>query len=153
MNIRTNLAILGLSACSLLFSSCASTQEEQGEIIGGVVGGIIGAQIGEGSGKTVATIVGAVAGSMIGRHIGQTMDENDRAVAARTLTDARTGQTTHWVNPDNGNVYEVTPTRTFESAGAPCREFTLDATVGGTPGQQVYGTACLQADGSWALQP
>ena len=33
------------------------------------------------------------------------------------------------------------------------REFTLDATVGGTPGQQVYGTACLQADGSWELQP
>ena len=153
MNIRTSLTIFGLSACSLLFLSCGTTQEEQGEIIGGVVGGIIGAQIGEGSGQTVATIVGAMAGSMIGRHIGQTMDENDRVVAARSLTAARSGETTHWVNPDNGNVYEVTPTRTFDSAGAPCREFTLDATIGGTPGQQVYGTACLQADGSWVLQP
>jgi surface antigen len=153
MNIRTKLTIPGLCLCGVLLASCGTTQEEQGEIIGGVVGGIIGAQIGEGSGQTVATIVGAVAGSMIGRHIGQTMDENDRIAAARTLTSARTGETTQWVNPDNGNVYEVTPTRTFESAGAPCREFTLDATVGGTPGQQVYGTACLQADGSWELRP
>ena len=153
MNIRTELTVFALCAGGLLLAACGTTQEEQGEIIGGVVGGIIGAQIGEGSGQTVTTIVGAMAGSMIGRHIGQTMDENDRAAAARTLTNARTGETTHWVNPDNGNVYEVTPTRTFDSAGAPCREFLLDATVGGSPGQQVYGTACLQADGSWRLQP
>ena len=90
---------------------------------------------------------------MIGRHVGQTMDQNDRMYAGRTLNDARTGETIQWVNPNNGNVYAVTPTRTFESAQGPCREFTLDATVGGEPGQEVYGTACLQPDGSWKLQP
>ena len=90
---------------------------------------------------------------MIGRHVGETMDQNDRMYTAQTLNDSRTGATTRWTNPDNGNVYEVTPTRTFETESGPCREFTLDATVGGEPGQEVYGTACLQADGSWRLQP
>jgi surface antigen len=125
---------------------------EQGEIIGGVVGGVVGAQVGEGTGQTVAIIVGTLAGAMIGRHIGETMDDVDRMHTARTLNDNRTGQPTTWVNPDTGHEYTVTPTRTFEESGGPCREFTLNATVGGEPDQEVYGTACLQADGSWLVQ-
>lgn len=144
---------LAALALGVLFVGCGTTHEQQGEIIGGVVGGVIGAQVGEGSGQTVAIIVGAVAGSMIGRHIGETMDQNDRMYTARTLHDGRTGETTRWVNPDNGNVYEVTPTRTYAVAGGPCREFTLDATISGVPGQDVYGTACLRPDGAWELQP
>ncbi len=153
MKNTLKLSMLAVAAFAMQLSACGTTQEEQGEIIGGVIGGVIGAQIGEGSGRTVAIIVGTMAGSMIGRQIGQTMDENDRAYTASTLNDARTGQTTRWTNPDNGIVYEVTPTRTFDTATGPCREFTLDATIGGEPGQEVYGTACLQADGSWMLRP
>lgn len=153
MNMRVILLLLGWLAASMTIVSCGTTHEQQGEILGGVLGGVIGSQIGEGSGQTVAIIVGTMAGSMIGRHIGETMDQNDRMYAGRTLNDARTGETTQWVNPDNGNVYAVTPTRTFETASGPCREFTLDATVGGVPGQEVYGTACRQADGTWVLQP
>lgn len=153
MDTRAKLLIVALAAFALQFTACGSMEEKEGEIIGGVVGGIIGAQFGEGRGKTAAIIVGTMAGSMIGRHIAETMDQHDRMYAAQSLNDARTGETTHWVNPDNGNVYEVTPTRTFESATGPCREFTIDATIGGEPDQQMYGTACLQADGSWRLQP
>jgi surface antigen len=68
------------------------------------------------------------------------------------LNDTRTGQSTSWVNPDTGYAYAVTPTKTFERSGAPCREFSLNATVGERPDQEVYGTACLQADGSWLVQ-
>jgi surface antigen len=153
MNSKYATAVLAACACALLCAACGSTQEEQGEIIGGVVGGLIGSQIGEGSGRTAAIIIGTMAGSMIGRQIGETMDQNDRVNTALTLNEARTGQTTQWVNPDNGNVYAVTPTRTFETTSGPCREFTIEATVGGTAGQEVYGTACLQPDGSWKLQP
>lgn len=151
MGTRAKWVLLVAVAAGLQLVACGTTQEQQGEIIGGVVGGVIGSQVGSGSGKTAAIIIGTMAGSMIGRQIGQTMDQNDRMYTAQSLNDSRTGETTRWVNPDNGNVYEVTPTRTYETASGPCREFTLDATVGGQTGQEVYGTACLQADGSWKL--
>lgn len=146
---------LGVSALALaltLSSGCETmSQAEQAEVIGGVVGGVVGAQVGEGSGRTIAIIVGTLAGAMIGRQIGETMDDVDRMRTARSLNDSRTGQSTTWVNPDTGYEYTVTPTRTFEESGGPCREFSLNATVGGQPDQEVFGTACLQADGSWML--
>lgn len=136
-----------------LFSACESmSQSQQGELIGGVVGGVVGSQIGEGHGRTAAIIIGTMAGAMIGRQIGETMDDVDRMRTAQTLNDARTGQSRTWVNPDTGYEYTVTPTRTYEQSDGPCREFSLNATVGNQPGQEVYGNACLQADGSWLVQ-
>jgi surface antigen len=128
------------------------SQAEQGELIGGVIGGVVGAQVGDGHGQIVAIIVGTMAGAMIGRHVGETMDDVDRMQTAQSLNDSRTGQSTTWVNPDTGYEYTVTPTRTFEESGGPCREFRLDATIGDQTDQEVYGTACLQADGSWLVQ-
>ena len=142
--------ILGIA---IPLGSCeTTTHAQQGEIIGGVLGGVMGSQIGEGRGQTVAIIVGTIAGAMIGRHIGETMDDNDRMQAAQALNYARTGQGTTWVNPDNGNRYTVTPTATYERNEGPCREFRLDAQVGDSPNEDVYGTACLQADGSWLVR-
>ena len=149
-------AMVGLSALlflSLGVGACAtSTHGQQGEVLGGVIGGVVGAQVGEGRGRTAAIIIGTIAGSMIGRHIGETMDDVDRTRTAIVLNDSRTGETTSWVNPDNGHRYAVTPTRTYEQGAGPCREFRLDATVGDQSHQHVYGTACLQADGSWLVQ-
>jgi len=117
-----------------------------------VIGGVIGAQVGEGRGRTTAIIVGTIAGAMIGRHVGESMDDSDRMMTAMVLNDCRTGKTTTWVNPDTGYRYSVTPTRTYEQDSGPCREFQLDATVRGQTNQDVYGTACYQADGSWLVQ-
>jgi surface antigen len=80
------------------------------------------------------------------------MDDTDRMRTAVALNDAKTNQGTTWTNPDNGNLYTVTPTRTYVQGDGPCREFRLDATVGDQSNQEVYGTACLQADGSWLVQ-
>ena len=146
------LAALFLLMTGVIAGCETTSHAQQGEIIGGVLGGVIGAQVGEGRGKTAAIILGTLAGSMIGRHIGESMDDTDRMYTARTLNDAKTGQSTTWVNPDNGNQYTVTPTRTIEQTSGPCREFRLDANVGGQNDQEVYGTACLQADGSWLVQ-
>ena len=146
------LAMLFLLTTGVITGCETTSHAQEGEIIGGVLGGVIGAQIGEGRGQTAAIILGAIAGSMIGRHIGETMDETDRMYTATALNDARTGEGTTWVNPDNGNSYTVTPTRTYEQAEGPCREFRLDATVGDTDNQEVYGTACLQPDGSWLVR-
>lgn len=150
--IRSQLVLISAMALTF-FSACETmTQAEQGEVIGGVIGGVVGAQVGDGSGQTAAIIIGTLAGAMIGRHLGETMDDVDRMQTARTLNDSRTGQSTTWVNPDTGYEYTVTPTNTFEQSGGPCREFSLNATVGGQPDQELYGTACLQADGSWLVQ-
>ncbi len=147
---RTGVLLALVTAITL--QGCASLDRaDQGEIIGGVVGGVLGSQIGGGRGQTIATIAGTIAGSMIGRRIGEGMDESDRLNTAAALRDSRTGQGATWVNPDNGTRYTVTPTRTFENSGAPCREFRVDANVGGEPNQEVNGTACLQSDGSWMI--
>jgi len=149
---RSQLALVA-SVALTLFAGCETmSQAEQGEVIGGVIGGVVGAQVGDGSGQTAAIIIGTLAGAMIGRHIGESMDDVDRMRTARTLNDSRTGQPTTWVNPDTGYEYTVTPTRTYEQSGGPCREFSLNATVGGQPDQEVYGTACLQTYGSWLVQ-
>lgn len=141
-----------LLAGSLLLSGCSSTQEQKGQVLGGVLGGALGSQVGGGRGKTVAIILGAVAGAMIGRHIGENMDDGDRSKTASALNDARIGESTSWVNPDTGYRYNVTPTRTYQAGSGPCREFTLDATVGQKRNQDVHGNACLQPDGSWQVE-
>ena len=138
-------------ALALVAGCETTTNAQKGEILGGVLGGVVGSQVGDGTGQTVAIIVGTMAGAMIGRQIGQSMDDVDRMKTAQALNDNRSGQSTTWTNPDTGEQYTVTPTRTYEQSGSPCREFELDATVGGEPGQRVTGTACLQADGTWKV--
>ena len=138
----------------ILTSGCAQQyhrHEQEGMVIGGILGGILGAQVGEGSGKTAATIVGTMAGAMIGGAVGRSMDDTDRLKTARSLETVRTGVPSTWQNPDTGNQYTVVPTRTFDSSTGPCREYTVDAMVGGKR-EKIYGTACRQPDGSWQVQ-
>jgi len=141
----TLLACLAVAACST-----APTKEEQGMIIGAIAGGILGHQVGGGSGQVLATMVGTVAGAAIGGSIGRTMDETDRINASATLENVRTGVSSGWVNPDTGYEYVMTPTNTYDSGTGPCREYTLDATIGGQT-EQIYGTACRQPDGAWKV--
>jgi len=64
-------------------------------------------------------------------------------------TRAGIGDTIVW--HDGGASGAVTTVREgTSSAGLPCREFQQTITVGGTQ-EQGYGTACLQADGSWRI--
>jgi surface antigen len=125
-----------------------ATQEQSGTVIGGVVGGAIGSQFGRGDGRIAATIIGALVGASIGGNIGRTMDNNDRMRIAQALETQPLNAPTRWVNPDNRNVYTVVPTRTYNNTSGPCREYTMDAVIGGRA-ERVVGTACRQADGSW----
>ena len=142
-----------VAACSIVFSGCetAGPKEQTGMVIGGIVGGVVGSQVGSGRGQTAATIIGTLAGAAIGGSIGRSMDETDKLKTAHTLETVRTGVSSQWKNPDTGNEYVVTPTRTYETTEGPCREYTVDATIGGKP-ETVYGTACRQPDGSWKIQ-
>lgn len=136
---------------SVIVSGCATgPKEETGMVIGGIIGGVLGSQVGSGRGRTTATVIGALAGSAIGSSIGREMDELDRMKMSATLETTRTGVATTWTNPDSGYDYRMEPTRTYEAAEGPCREYVLDAEIGGRT-EQVYGTACRQADGSWRI--
>jgi len=149
---KTLTLLTGTVLATALLTGCATQmpREDAGVLIGGVVGGILGHQIGGGRGQVAATILGSVAGMAIGGAIGRSMDEVDRMNMAASLETTRTGVTTEWRNPDSGTHYVMTPTQTIESPEGPCREFTLDAQIGGQT-EQVYGTACRNPDGSWRI--
>jgi surface antigen len=143
--------------CALIttLSGCATEpghqQEQAGMVIGGILGGAVGSQVGKGSGRTVAIIAGTLAGAAIGGSVGRSMDETDRMKTAQTLETVRTGVPSSWQNPDTGHQYTVVPTRTYDASTGPCREYTVDAVIGGKK-EKVYGTACRQPDGSWKVQ-
>lgn len=141
----------------LLLAGCAAPpsdapRQQAGTVIGAVVGGVLGSQIGHGDGRAAATILGAIAGGAVGNVIGRSMDDTDRLRTAQVLETSPTGAPVHWRNPDTGREFTVVPTRTYASAQGPCREYTMDANVGGRI-EKVYGTACRQSDGSWRVQP
>ncbi len=144
MLLRTTCLALSFA----LLAGCQTTQQQTGTVLGGVAGGLLGSQVGGGRGTTAAIIVGTLAGAMIGGYIGQQMDENDRYRQQQALERAPTNQPTSWRNPDNGTQYTVTPTRTYDSAEGPCREYETEAIIDGKR-EVVVGTACRQSDGSW----
>lgn len=129
-------------------AACETSNEKTGTVIGAIAGAAIGTQIGSGSGTAIATIAGTLLGGYIGGELGRQMDEKDRQQAAATLESTPTHETSTWTNPDTGNRYEVTPTRTFVDDQQPCREYTTEAWIDGQR-ETVVGTACRQSDGTW----
>ena len=150
--MRIRVITAAVSALVILVAGCATppNKEQTGMVIGGALGGILGSHVGGGSGRTAAIIVGTLAGATIGGSVGRSMDETDRLKAASTLETVRSGVPSAWRNPDTGTEYTMTPTRTYQTSEGPCREYTMDATIGGNT-EQVLGTACRQADGSWKV--
>jgi surface antigen len=152
MRLR-RLSVVALMV-TVAMSGCQSgpTKQEVGAVTGGVLGGVLGAQVNRKheTTRTAAIIAGTLVGAAIGGHIGRSLDEHDRMKMAQTLETSPTHQATSWRNPDTGNDYTMTPVKTYEQQGTPCREYTLDAMIGGQP-EKVYGTACRQADGSWRV--
>ncbi len=151
MRFRYWIALLTIVAVGLGGCAYQGPREQTGMVVGGALGGLVGSQVGSGHGRIAATIIGALAGAAIGGSIGHSMDETDRLKTAAALEDTRTGVPSAWRNPDTGYEYSVTPTRTYETNAGPCREYTIDAIIGGKR-EKVYGTACRQRDGSWQNQ-
>ncbi len=140
------LAVLSVGGCTT-----QGEHEQAGMVIGGVLGGLLGAQVDRDHGpRTAAIIAGTMLGAAIGGSVGEHMDEVDRLRAGQTLETVRTGVSSTWKNPDTDIDYRFTPTRTFETTEGPCREYTMQAEIGGRT-QEVFGTACRQPDGSWKV--
>lgn len=138
----------GMLAATVALSGCQTTQEQVGQVLGGVAGGVLGNRVGSGSGRVAATIAGTMLGGYLGGKLGQAMDDSDRYRAAQALEKSPTNSTVSWSNPDTGNDYAVTPTRTYYEDAQPCREYSTEAWIDGRR-ETVYGTACRGSDGSW----
>lgn len=151
--MKRNIMTAAVISSILAFSGCTTepTKQDAGMVIGGILGGVLGSQVGHGDGTTAAIIIGTLLGGAIGGSVGKSMDDTDRLKTAHALETVRTGVPSQWQNPDSGNTYAVVPTKTFETNSGPCREYTIDAMVGGKR-ETIYGTACRQADGSWKTQ-
>lgn len=117
--------LVTLLVALFLLAGCETpSKRSTGAVLGGIAGGVPGNQVGGGSGRTAAIIVGTLVGVYIGGSIGQQMDENDHYRSQQALESNPVNRTSSWSNPDTGNSYQVTPTRTYETASGPCREYT-----------------------------
>ena len=138
-------------ALSQIVAACTVTREQGGAATGAVVGGVVGNQIGGGHGQDIATALGIIAGAIVGASIGRSFDQLDAANTNKAFETTKTDQTSSWVNPDSGNQYTITPTRTYQTQSKQhCREYQTSVTVGGEI-QKGYGTACRQPDGHWEI--
>lgn len=121
---------------------CTNEINPLGVLLGGTAGGVLGHQLGHGKGNTAATIGGAVIGSAIGAH------SYTEHCTEEIFEQAPIGMPISWQG--NDEYYQFTPTRDYRTDGRYCREYQVHGTVGGRT-QDVYGTACLQPDGSWEI--
>lgn len=146
----SKILLTGLVASTLVISGCETNQEQAGQVIGAIAGGVLGNQVGSGSGRVAATIAGTMLGGYLGGQLGRSMDENDRYRTSQALEASPSNETVRWHNPDSGNDYAVTPTKTYYQDSLPCREYTTEGWIGGKK-ETIYGTACRQPDGTWQV--
>jgi surface antigen len=129
-------------------------KETAGTVIGGVGGAVLGSQVGNGTTRVVATAAGTLLGAWIGNSVGRSLDRADQQYATQTanaaLERSPDGQSSTWKNPNTGHSGSTTPTRTYETAEGPCREYQTSVVIDGRT-QTAYGTACRQPDGSWKV--
>lgn len=119
-----------------------------GTVVGGVLGGVVGAKVSKREDRTIAVILGGVIGAVIGNRIGKSIDDNDRGCIGHALELAHDRQTVHWLNPDTGVTYRVTPLSGFTQNGHKCREYML-YTSGDGDDESSHERACLVSRGTW----
>jgi surface antigen len=146
-----------LCVVALVFSGCATAQDNPKTTIGAMGGAAGGGLIAAAAGAGTAGIIGGVLlGGLLGGAVGNALDQRDKELALKqaqlSLENSKTGQTSTWQNPDSGNSGTFTPTRTYQrESGQYCREYQQEITVGGEK-YPSYGTACRQPDGTWKIQ-
>ena len=146
-----------LCVLALVFTACATAQENPKTTIGALGGATGGGLIAAAAGGGPAAIAGGVIlGGLLGGAVGNALDQRDKDLAMKqaqySLEHSQTGQSSQWRNPDSGNSGTFTPTRTYQTdSGQYCREYTQEILVAGEK-HQSYGTACRQPDGSWQIQ-
>lgn len=142
-----NLSVVAIIAFGL--SACA-TKQQTGLLVGSTAGALIGGSLTSGGGQVLGIVGGAALGGLLGSSIGKIMDNQDKMLMQRSLTQTRVGQKARWRNANSGNEFEIVPVKNYHQRGRYCREFQTIITVDGKK-QRAYGHACRQPDGSWKI--
>jgi surface antigen len=147
------VSIIAVLLLSALLAACGpGNKQGTGTIVGAVAGGATGAAIGGSKNRIPGVAIGAVVGGIIGNQIGQSLDEQDRRIAAaaeyQALEQGQPGAATPWDNPQTQHHGQIVPGKYYQQNGQYCRPYTHTIYVSGEP-QTARGTACRQADGSW----
>ena len=144
------LPLLLLLSISLSGCTEQTTKGQAGAGIGAAGGALIGQAIGR---DTEATLIGAAVGTMLGYIVGSEMDKYDRQELNHVYERGVSGRSSSWLNPDTGNIYQVTPQPVYpDVAGdSPCRQAEILATIDGKT-EKTYTTACRNSSGQWVLK-
>ena len=146
------LVMLVACLCLPYLGGCTAgppNKQNIGMVTGGVLGGVVGSRFGGGSGQLWTTAAGTIAGAVLGSSIGQSMDAADQLQWAQSLEHNEVGQPSYWHNAHTGVKYRVVPVHNMKIKRNPyCREYRTTAMIG-VEAQELYGTACRNADGSW----
>lgn len=120
-------------------------------VVGGLAGAFIANRIADDSdNRKIATLIGAAAGALIGNRIGRELDEADQACFGHVLELGKAGQIVSWSNESTGVRYQMAPGGNRTVNGAPCREFSLLATMGSETSTR-NGVACQSGRGAWEV--
>lgn len=141
--------IICLALLSSTLTACSGMGPKQsaGHLLGAAGGALVGSQFGKGSGQLVGVALGTLAGAALGGMIGQKLDEQDRALAQRTmvstLENAADNQVRSWKNPNNNHAgnFRVTRTQEMPANHQVCRDYVHTVIIDGRQ-EQVHGRAC-----------
>ena len=145
--------IIAMLMLPVLLAACGpGNKQGTGTIVGAVAGGAAGAAIGGSKNRIPGLAIGAVVGGLVGNQIGQSLDEQDRQMAAaaeyRALETGQAGAPVAWDNPQTQHRGQIVPGKPYQQGSQFCRPYTHTIYIGGQP-QTARGTACRQADGTW----
>ncbi len=153
MNIR--IIIIYLIILTFL-TSCANSQDSKriGQVFGAISGTIIGSKLGKGTGKNISIASGTILGSIIGEHLAKKISESDMDFISKktkeVLTDEEIGKKYSWKNLESGNSGYVKSMKNFKNRNKNCKEIKQVINFNSNK-NEIYSSACKQADGSWKI--
>lgn len=143
--MKNLLLIFTLSLLIVTPNRVKANDDLVGSMLGAGLGGYLGSTIGRGQGRDVAIGSGVFLGSVLGKG----MFSNRQA---REYSQPREYSQYRHYHQEPRIVY-VYPERTYYAVQQPanyCREYTRNVIISGRY-HQVWGTACLQPDGTWIV--
>lgn len=149
-NIFVKLSCLFASSCLII--SCSTNTQNQNTAVGAVGGAAVGggvAALAHASGGVIAGA--AVVGALVGGLIGHSADSADKSHMNSSMNHTPTNKASYWKNKKTGVTYKVVPTSNVMSYNGnnTCRTYTATTTMMDGKTEQVNGTACRQANGTW----
>lgn len=133
--------------CFLAAGYGCANKAQQGAGVGALAGATIGALTFKD--KMLGAAVGAGVGTLMGYIVGNEWDKADEAKVQAALEKNRSGQTSHWTNPDTGKSYSATPNHPYMADNKVYRDIVIKEDK---DGDTVMAKAWRDDKGVWHLK-